>query len=292
MSSQMTGSDDISANHHIELISKTVAIVEALRDRPEGLSLHDVSRQTGQVKSSVHRILRSLGRHGYIEQSARGGLYRLGIQFLAVANSVRTGSNLVEVARPHSRRLRDQFDESTYIAVLRGGHGVFVDVQETSRDLRMVGPLGARVHFHATAAGKAMAAFFPEERRRAVLANLHDAAITGRTMVAPVQIERAWEQVRRIGYAINNEETIVGAVFLAAPILDAADAICGSISIGLPKSRYKAGVRENIAAGLKNCCVKTSGELKAAGYVHENAFAERGSIRAARVSKRKRRLHI
>ena len=59
----MTGSD----NHHIELISKTVAVVEALRDHPEGLSLHEVSLQTGQVKSSVHRILRSLARHGYID---------------------------------------------------------------------------------------------------------------------------------------------------------------------------------------------------------------------------------
>src|SRR5215831_5432082 len=264
----MTGSD----NHHIELISKTVAVVEGLRDRPEGLSLHEVSLQTGQVKSSVHRILRSLARHGYIEQSVRGGLYRLGLQFLPLANSVRIGSNLVEIARPHSRNLRDRFDESTYIAVLRGGHGVFVDVQETSRDLRMVGPLGARVHFHATAAGKVMAAFFPEDRRRAVLNNLHDAAITERTLVAPEQIEQAWNRVRRIGYAINDQETIVGAVFLAAPIFDSADAICGSISVGLPKSRYIAGVRERLADTLRDCCRRISADLKTAAYVHENAF--------------------
>ena len=266
----MTGSD----NHHIELISKTVAVVEALRDRPEGLSLHEVSLQTGLVKSSVHRILRSLARHGYIEQSVRGGLYRLGIQFLSLANSVRIGSNLVEIARPHSRKLRDQFDESTYIAVLRGGHGVFVDVQETSRDLRMVGPLGARVHFHATAAGKVMAAFFPKERRRAVLNNREYAAITERTLVEPEQIEQAWDDVRRAGCAINNEETIIGAIFLAAPIFDSADIICGSVSIGLPKSRYNADVRKPIAEGLKQCCRRISADLKAAAYVHECAFDE------------------
>lgn len=268
----MTGSH----NHHIALISKTVAIVETLRDRPAGLSLHELSLQTGQVKSSVHRILRSLGRHGYIEQSSRGGLYRLGIQFLTLANSVRTGSNLVEVARPYSRSLKEQFDESTYIAVLRGGHGVFVDVQETSRDLRLVGPLGALVHFHATAAGKAMAAFFPGKHRQAVLQNLHDAAITERTLVTPAQIERSWGQVRRAGYATNDEETIVGAVFLAAPIFDATDAICGSISIGLPKPRYSADLGKRIAAQLKQCCQRVSGDLKAAAYVHRNAFDDQG----------------
>jgi DNA-binding IclR family transcriptional regulator len=266
----MTGSD----NHYIELISKTVAIIEALRDRPEGLSLQEVSLQTGQVKSSVHRILRSLAHHGYIEQSARRGRYRLGIQFLPVANSVRIGSNLVEIARPHSRKLSDQFDESTYIAVLRGGHGVFVDLQETSRDLRMLGPLGAQVHFHATAAGKVMAAFFPTEGRRAVLKYLHDAAITERTLVAPKQIEQTWDEVRRLGYAINNEETIIGAVFLAAPVFDSADVVCGSVSIGLPKSRYTGHVRKGMADGLRQCCRRISADLKAAACFHESAFDE------------------
>ena len=186
----------------------------------------------------------------------------------------------MEAARPHSRRLREQFDESTYIAVLRGGHGVFVDVQETSRDLRLVGPLGARVHFHATAAGKVMAAFFPEQHRRVLLSNLRDAAITKHTLVAPAQIERAWKQARKAGYAANDEETIVGAIFLAAPIFDATGSISGSISIGLPKPRYSAHLGERIAAELKQCCRRISDELKAAGYVHQNAFDDqRGAVR-------------
>jgi len=267
----MTG----SRNHHIELISKTVTIVETLRDRPEGLSLHELSLETGQVKSSVHRILNSLGRHGYIEQSSRGGLYRLGIQFLGLAKGVRAGSNLVEVARPHARILRDQFDESTYIAVLRGGHGVFVDVLESGRDLRLLGPLGAQVHFHATAAGKAMAAFFPESRRQALLRGLRESAITSRTMVASSQIIRAWKRVQRDGYATNDEETIVGAIFLAAPIFDAADLVCGSISIGLPKPRYSADLGAEIVTKLKECCRRISGDLKAAAYVSRNAFENR-----------------
>ena len=53
----------------------------------------------GQVKSSVHRILRSLGRHGYIKQMSRGGLYRLGIEFLSLANSIRTGSSTHSLTR-------------------------------------------------------------------------------------------------------------------------------------------------------------------------------------------------
>lgn len=266
----MTGSD----NHHIELISKTLEIVEALRDSPEELSLQQLAARTGQVKSSIHRILRSLARHGYIEQNSRGAAYRLGIQFLVLAKGVRAASNLVELARPHTRHLMETFDESTYIAVLRGGRGVFVDVQETRRDLRLVGPLGAQVHFHATAAGKAMAAFFPATYRDAVLRNLHDAAITARTLVEPAKIQREWDEVRLAGYALNDEETIAGAVFLASPVFDSTDSVCGSVSIGVPKSRYDAGLGKRMIDGLKQCCSRITAGLMAASYIHDNGLHE------------------
>ena len=46
--------------------------IETLRDEPGGLSLQDLALRTGYVKSSIHRILRSLKRHGYIEQDGSG----------------------------------------------------------------------------------------------------------------------------------------------------------------------------------------------------------------------------
>jgi DNA-binding IclR family transcriptional regulator len=258
--------------HHIELISKTLAILEALRDSPDGLTLHDLTQQTGQIKSSIHRVLRSLMRHEYIEQDARGGVYKLGIQFLILANSIRVGTNLLEIARPFSRRLMQTFDETTYIAVLRSGRGMFLDVQETHRDLRLVGPLGAQVHFHATSAGKAIAAFFPAERQDALLRNLAERPITSRTIVDRGHVRREWERVRRLGYAVNDEETIAGAIFLGAPFFDATGSVSGSVSIGIPKPRYSRELGGRIAAGLKQCCGRITESLKAVNYTHNDGF--------------------
>ena len=55
------------------------------------------------------------------------------------------------------------------------------------------------------------------------------------------QFVRGWPilaEVKRLGYAINDEETIVGAIFLAAPVFDAQQSVCGSITVGIPKSRF------------------------------------------------------
>ena len=58
-------------DHYIELVGKTLHLMETLRDEPEGLNLQDLAARTGQVKSSAHRILNSLRRHGYVEQEVQ-----------------------------------------------------------------------------------------------------------------------------------------------------------------------------------------------------------------------------
>lgn len=260
--------------HYIELIGKAVSILETLRDNPDGLSLQDLAQQTGQVKSSVHRVLRSLMHHGFVEQDTRGGAYRLGIQILVLARGVRVTQNLVELAKPYCRELMERFDESTCLAVLRHGRGVFLDVHETRRDLRLLGPLGAEVHFHATAAGKVMAAFFPQDQTDALLRTLSQTRITKRTLLSRSQIEREWAMVRKRGYAVNDEETILGAIFLAGPVFDASEHICGSISIGIPKARYSAKLGERIIDQLVSSCRSLSEALKAVYYLHQSGFVE------------------
>jgi len=255
-------------DHYIELVGKVVSLLQTLRDEPEGLSLQELAERTGFVKSSAHRILNSLKKHDYVEQESAGGPYRLGVQALTLARGLNGRSGLAEMARPYLREVVEIFDESAYLAVLRDDRGVFVDVRETRRDFRLVGPLGAEVHFHATAAGKAMAAFLPPERRAALLKSIKPEQQTARTLTRKSEIEQEWEKAGRQGYAVNNEETIVGAVFLACPIFDAHKAVCGSVSVGIPKPRYSADLGKKIAEHLKDACRRLSETLEAVGYTH------------------------
>lgn len=255
--------------YHIELVDKLVQMLETLRDEPAGLSLQELAARTGYVKSSIHRTLNSLKRHGYVEQSGAGGPYRLGMQFLLLARGMREGIQLIPYARPYLQEMADAFQESVYLAMLHAGRGIFVEVIETRRDLRLVGPLGAEVFYHATAAGKAMAASLPAADRAALLARLELRRLTDNTLTSRARVEREWAEVARRGFATNDEETIVGAVFLAAPVFDSQHAVCGSISVGVPKPRYSAALGRKIAVRLKDTCRRLSQALETTGYVHE-----------------------
>jgi IclR family transcriptional regulator, KDG regulon repressor len=263
-----------SRTPYIALIGKVVRVVELLRDAPDGLSLQALAKHTGYVKSSIHRILLSLAKHGYVDQSAPGGVYRLGLKFLAVGRAVNGNVSIVSMARPHLRDLVATFDETAYLAILRDNTGIFVDVQETSSDLRLVGPLGAEVHFHATAAGKAIAAALPDDRRSRLLARMSLPRLTSRTITSRTLVAREWARVGRTGVAVNREETIQGAIFLAAAVFDANAAVCGALSVGIPKARHSVRIERAIAATLKDSSRRLSETLAAAGYVHSAGSAQ------------------
>ncbi len=258
----------MAPDHAIALVEKVIRVVEALKDHPEGLPLQQIVARTGYVKSSVHRILLSLRKLGYIEQESAGGNYRLGFQFLVLARALAAKTDLVNVARPYLHRIVAEFDESAYLAILRGDRSVFIDVEEAERDLRVAGPLFAEVHLHATAAGKAMAAFLPGEYRDALLRSAHFVALTSHTKTLPDEVARDWEEVRSVGFAINDEETIPGAVFLAAPVFDSRARVCASISIGMPKARYLPRVSTKLVEHLKAACRDFSDRLKVSRYIH------------------------
>lgn len=258
-------------DYQIELVDKVVRILEALRDAPGGLTLQEIARRTGYVKSSIHRTLGSLKRHGYVDQVRPGGPYSLGVQCLLLGRGVKEGIELLRYARPFLQEIVDTFNESAYLAILRGGRGIFVEVVEARRrDLRLVGPLGASVFYHATAAGKVFAASQTPEARALLLDRIELRRLTPRTLARRAEVEREWALVARRGISLNREETIVGAVFLAAPIFDADRNACAAISIGVPKARYTPALGRKIGEHLKTGCERLSDVLHAAGYAHED----------------------
>jgi DNA-binding IclR family transcriptional regulator len=97
----------MAAKNHIDLVVKTMAVLEALAISEYGKPLKEIAREVGLVKSSAFRILFTLKEAGYVEQPEMNGVYRLSLKTAGLArrNSNRLG--LATVARPHLTLLRE-----------------------------------------------------------------------------------------------------------------------------------------------------------------------------------------
>ena len=61
-------------------------------------------------------------------------------------------------------------------------------------------------------------------------------------------LRRVLAEVRRVGYALNDQEAFIGDISVAAPLADRAGHVVGAINIAVPSPRWKVeDVRRKLA---------------------------------------------
>ena len=85
---------------------------------------------------------------------------------------------------------------------------------------------------HASALGKAMLAFLPEDEER-VLGSAPLRSMTGETLTAPDDLRRQLDEVRSTGLAVEQDEAVLGESALASPVFDSWGNV-GAIGVVIP----------------------------------------------------------
>jgi DNA-binding IclR family transcriptional regulator len=234
------------ARNHIDLTVKTMSVLESLVQSAEGASLKDIALRLGLIKSSVFRILFTLKELGYVEQVTENGLYRLTFKTTGLVRRSIEGLTLSKLARPHLVRLRDRVQESVWLAEQRRYGIVLIDVVEASHRLKLSFDVGDLCPVHATAVGKAIAAYLAPDQVEELLPKGRLPQLTSRTLTSRAQLKAELVRVRQQEYAINAEETIKGAILVGAPLFDSLGRVFAGISVSAPTARCSLTKRREI----------------------------------------------
>jgi IclR family acetate operon transcriptional repressor len=256
----------VAAKNHIDLVQKTMRVLEALGESEAGSGLKKVAEQVDLVKSSVFRILYTLKELGYVEQAGSNGDYRLTLKMWALTRRMKARPTLVGIARPHLVRLRDELAESAWLAERRGGAVLLVDVAEDPHPLRLSYGVGDRCPLHATALGKAVAAHMSPAELEAALGQTELRRFTPYTIETRTQLQAELAEVRRLGYATNDQETVEGAVIIGAPVFDSTGNCFAAISVSALMVRCPARKEKAIIAAVKRAAAALTKELADLGF--------------------------
>jgi DNA-binding IclR family transcriptional regulator len=245
--------------YDIAAVGKALDVLEAFDGRGS-LSVTELARAIGQPTSSTFRLVATLVNRGYLESAAQPERYRLGIKLARVARDALASSTLRDLARPHLRRLRDQFGHSVNLAVFSGGEALFIDVLPGVHSFRMEEVPGSRAPLHATAAGKAIAAWLPEPELACLLEAVLPAFTTA-TLTNPAALREELRLVRERGYAVDDQEREWGARCVAGPIKGLDGAVEGAISISAACARLPDEVIGTVAVAVCEACAAISDGL-------------------------------
>lgn len=254
------------ARNYIELIEKTFAVLDVLAQHQEGCALKQIAAQTGLVKSSVFRILHTLKELGYVEQMGPEGAYQSTLKILALSRAAVTRDLLIRMARPHLHKLRDDLGESAWLGEKLRDCILLVDAVEAPRRLRLSLDIGDSCPMHATAIGKVIAAYLPAEELEERLGAGALPAYTEKTIRDRDRLKKHLAQIRRQGYAINNEETMESAWLVGAPVFDASHRVCAALSMGALVSRSKGDWRTAMIEAVVSQADAMSKRLAQVGY--------------------------
>jgi DNA-binding IclR family transcriptional regulator len=197
-------------------------------------------------------------QRGFVNKVSDG--YSLGTKAFEIGSTFYlTHMPFARAARAHMVRLVDKWQLSANLAVLDKAEVLYVDVLEPNQPLRVKFSIGSRLGIHCTALGKVLVSEIPSADVRKILAAKGMRRYTPNTIVDPDKFIELLAEVHEKGYAVDNEEVIVGVRCIAAPIRDSSGMIVNALSLSGPTSYLTVDKVPELAASL----VKSAGEISA-----------------------------
>jgi IclR family acetate operon transcriptional repressor len=257
----------------VGVISKVFKILEAIQGSPSGLTLKPICDVTGVHKSTAHRFLKHLEHDGYLIRTDTGA-YLIGPKFSQLSVRANHRATLQAVARPILWELWKSTRETVNLATLDQGMVLYIEVIESPHEFRLASRVGSRRSLHATALGKALAAFLPEEQREKVLSAIQFQPVTANTIMNLVQFREELDIVRKQGYAVDEEETTLGARCVGAPILGAGQEVIAAVSVSGPITRISPNQVPLLAGAVMSAARAIS---VAMGFAQPDVLSTRAS---------------
>jgi IclR family acetate operon transcriptional repressor len=226
-------------------VDRAMNLLELLASSRRGLTLSELSRKLSIPKSTTYYLVYTLVTRGYVQRT-NSGHYSLGFRFADVASASTAGLNLSTLAKPYLRQIAARLNLTTILAVLGGAEAVIIGKVTWARDGDGGGGawVGRHLDLHCTAQGKALIANLPDDELDKLLTGRELAQSTNKTILSLPALKAHLAEVRANGYSVNDEEHVLGARAVAAPVVDSWGVVIAAISVRgsthqIPSSRLR-----------------------------------------------------
>ncbi|CAM3505535.1 IclR family transcriptional regulator [Paracoccus nototheniae] len=220
----------------IQALDRALDVMEALAAH-EGITLTGLSTHLDQSPATMHRVLATLEQRRYVESNPDRQEWFIGPEAFRLGSAFLRRTNIVERSRATMRDLMARSGETANLGIERDGDVLFVSQVETHQTIRAFFPPGTRSPLHASGIGKALLAAFDDDRLAAFIRQAPFARFTDKTIGSADDLHAAIAQIRRRGYAFDDEERTLGMRCVAAVITNSHDEAVAGVSVSGPTTR-------------------------------------------------------
>jgi IclR family acetate operon transcriptional repressor len=225
-----------SDRHSIQSVDRALFLLETIAEAGGEATLTDLSNRTGLNISTCHHLLATLIQRGFAAKVPGRRLYALGARILHLGHAC-LQVDLPRRAESYMESINQVTGETVHLATLQGDSVVTLAVREATHAVRVGTARTGKVEApHATAIGKAILAWLPEDEMTRMLSGGMK-RYTDHTITDMPALLESLRVVRRTGVAIDREEYLPGVICVGAAIRDQAGTVIGALSASTPTMR-------------------------------------------------------
>lgn len=252
----------------VPAVERVLSILEMLASSQRGLTPSQIARNLQLARSSAHYLLVTLERRGYLHRGGERGRYVFTPKLFELANSTLSRLPIRELARPALRTLLEESGLTVHMAIVDQNEAVIVDKAEPPH-LHLPTWIGKRMPLHCTGTGKALMAFLPTQAvDRVVACGL--IRYNENTIVSARRLREEMAAIRKVGYALDDEEETMGLRCIGAPILDASYQAIAAISVAGTIQEITPEKLSHLASLVRRAAERVSNEVARTTVTNEN----------------------
>lgn len=218
-------------------LEKALDVLDAIGMSAAGISQTDLASQLQLPRTTVYRLLATLVARGLVRRDPQRKVYCLGLRCFEMARQAYAMPDLVSAAALELRALRDITGETTYLATLDGREVISLERCDGAHSERSAAVLGQRKPVHCTSQGKAILSAMSDAARDELVRELTLKELTPMTITDRRRLQAELRIVKARGYAIDDEEIVLGVRCVGAAIVDPAGQVRGAVSVAGPAWR-------------------------------------------------------
>lgn len=256
--------------YSIPILAKGMALLEEISRNPQGLTLTELTSILNAPKTSLYRILCSLAEMGYLRRDDRTARFSMTHKIFGMAISSIGSPSLLEYAYDPMRRLRDELLETVVVGTLTENQVVILDQIIGIHHFCFTVKPGMNVCLHASAPGKAIAAYMEPDELRRLLDKIVYTRYNDNTIASEAEFIAALDEVRQRGYAIDRGEEIAGVRCIGAPVFNRYSKAVAAVWITGPEGRIGDDVTASHGEAIMRCAAEISHKLGYMNRPHHN----------------------
>lgn len=191
----------------VRSVRRVLQILDLFAATQRPARLTEIALALRLPKSSCHALLSTLKASGYLYEVASAVGYYPTRRWLDRASAISAADPIARRLRPMMESVHADTGETVVVAQRADTSSCYIEVVESSQNIRYSAQVGECKPLHATASGKALLATMPAAERRSLLTRATLRSLTPLTIVEPDVLEADLDRGRARGWYVTEGET-------------------------------------------------------------------------------------